>query len=169
MRGIWERYRGLSTIWQVVIGGFLGLMVIGAAAGSGEEEPVRVEIASDSAEHRDVADQLPYAATSTTSELSTTTMAPTTTEPTTTVPPTTAPTTTAPPPPSTTAPPTTVAFVSQPSSDDCHPSYDPCVPIASDVDCAGGSGNGPAYTGFVRVIGYDEYDLDRDGDGLGCE
>jgi hypothetical protein len=43
------------------------------------------------------------------------------------------------------------------------------VPITSDVDCAGGSGNGPAYTGRVTVIGPDEYDLDRDGDGIGCE
>ena len=33
----------------------------------------------------------------------------------------------------------------------------------------GGSGNGPLYTGTVRVIGPDEYDLDRDGDGVGCE
>jgi hypothetical protein len=52
---------------------------------------------------------------------------------------------------------------------ECHPSYDPCVPIASDVDCEGGSGNGPAYTGTVRVIGPDEYDLDRDGDGVACD
>ncbi|WP_328392888.1 hypothetical protein [Nocardia sp. NBC_00416] len=51
----------------------------------------------------------------------------------------------------------------------CHASYDPCVPITSDVDCEGGSGNGPAYTGRVRVIGPDEYDLDRDGNGIGCE
>jgi hypothetical protein len=51
----------------------------------------------------------------------------------------------------------------------CHASYDPCVPITSDVDCAGGSGNGPAYTGRVRVIGPDEYDLDREGNGIGCE
>jgi hypothetical protein len=43
------------------------------------------------------------------------------------------------------------------------------VPIASDVDCAGGSGDGPAYTGPVQVIGSDIYDLDRDGDGMGCE
>jgi hypothetical protein len=43
------------------------------------------------------------------------------------------------------------------------------VPIASDVDCAGGSGNGPEYTGRVRVIGPDVYGLDRDGDGIGCE
>jgi hypothetical protein len=45
-----------------------------------------------------------------------------------------------------------------------------CVPIASDVDCAGGGGNGPAYVqGPVRVIGTDIYDLDRDGDGIGCD
>jgi hypothetical protein len=54
-------------------------------------------------------------------------------------------------------------------ADECHPSYDPCVPNASDVDCEGGSGNGPIYTGTVRVIGPDDYDLDRDGDGVGCE
>lgn len=53
----------------------------------------------------------------------------------------------------------------------CDPNYSgACVPIASDVDCAGGSGNGPAYVwGPVYVIGYDKYDLDRDGDGVGCE
>ncbi|MCP9624842.1 Uncharacterised protein [Nocardia otitidiscaviarum] len=51
----------------------------------------------------------------------------------------------------------------------CHASYDPCLPITSDVDCEGGSGNGPVYTGRVRVIGPDEYGLDRDGDGIGCE
>lgn len=51
----------------------------------------------------------------------------------------------------------------------CHPSYEPCVPIATDVDCAGGSGDGPEYTGRVTVIGPDEYDLDRDGDGVACE
>ncbi len=42
-------------------------------------------------------------------------------------------------------------------------------PNASDYDCAGGSGNGPYYTGAVRVIGSDVFDLDRDGDGMGCE
>lgn len=45
-----------------------------------------------------------------------------------------------------------------------------CVPIASDVDCAGGSGNGPAYVrGPVTVVGSDIYGLDRNGDGVGCE
>lgn len=51
----------------------------------------------------------------------------------------------------------------------CDPNYSGCVPIASDVDCSGGSGNGPAYVvGPIRVIGIDIYDLDRDGDGIAC-
>lgn len=45
-----------------------------------------------------------------------------------------------------------------------------CVPIASDVDCAGGSGNGPAYVaGPVNVVNSDIYGLDRDGNGVACE
>jgi len=56
------------------------------------------------------------------------------------------------------------------TSSQCDPNYSGCVPIASDVDCAGGRGNGPAYVkGPVKVIGKDIYKLDRDGDGLGCE
>lgn len=56
------------------------------------------------------------------------------------------------------------------TSGKCDPNYSGCVPIASDVDCAGGKGNGPAYVrGPVTVIGIDIYDLDRDGDGIGCE
>lgn len=53
----------------------------------------------------------------------------------------------------------------------CDPNWGgACVPIASDVDCAGGSGNGPAYVrGPVYVVGSDVYDLDRDGDGVACE
>lgn len=52
----------------------------------------------------------------------------------------------------------------------CDPNYSGCVPIASDVDCAGGSGNGPAYVrGPVEVIGRDIYGLDADHDGVGCE
>ncbi|MCX2933059.1 excalibur domain-containing protein [Mycobacterium sp. CVI_P3] len=56
-------------------------------------------------------------------------------------------------------------------SSNCDPNYSgACVPIASDVDCAGGSGNGPAYvSGPVTVIGRDIYGLDRDGNGVGCE
>ena len=56
------------------------------------------------------------------------------------------------------------------TSSQCDPNYSDCVPVASDVDCAGGSGDGPAYVkGPVRVIGKDIYRLDRDGDGIGCE
>ena len=52
----------------------------------------------------------------------------------------------------------------------CDPNYSGCVPIASDVDCAGGTGNGPAYVkGPVKVIGKDIYGLDKDRDGIGCE
>lgn len=56
-------------------------------------------------------------------------------------------------------------------SPQCDPNYSgACVPIASDVDCAGGSGNGPAYVqGPVRVVGTDIYGLDADGDGIGCD
>jgi hypothetical protein len=52
----------------------------------------------------------------------------------------------------------------------CDPNYSGCVPVASDVDCSGGSGNGPAYVqGPVRVIGSDIYRLDSDHDGIACE
>ena len=54
-------------------------------------------------------------------------------------------------------------------SNNCTPGYSPCLPPASDYDCARGSGDGPAYTGFVRVTGSDPYGLDADGDGVGCE
>jgi hypothetical protein len=74
----------------------------------------------------------------------------------------------------TTAPITEITAVGSkppPPPPSCDPNYSgACVPIASDVDCAGGSGNGPAYvSGPVNVIGSDIYGLDRDGDGVGCE
>jgi hypothetical protein len=92
-----------------------------------------------------------------------------------TLPPTT--TTTAPPaPPATTLPPppptTTIAILPLIPQNTCDPNYSgACVPIASDVDCAGGSGNGPAYVqGPVYIVGSDIYDLDgNDNDGVGCE
>jgi hypothetical protein len=53
---------------------------------------------------------------------------------------------------------------------ECHPSYSGCLdPSSPDYDCLGGSGDGPDYTGTVSVYGYDEYGLDDDGDGIGCE
>jgi hypothetical protein len=58
----------------------------------------------------------------------------------------------------------------QPTPSNCTPGYSPCLPPASDYDCAGGSGNGPEYVyGTVKVTGSDPYGLDADGDGLGCE
>ena len=54
----------------------------------------------------------------------------------------------------------------------CDPSYpDDCLRTGiGDYDCAAGSGNGPNYVnGPIRVRPPDPFDLDRDGDGIGCE
>jgi PASTA domain len=74
----------------------------------------------------------------------------------------------APPPPPTAAPPPPSTAPSR----NCDPSYpDVCLdPNAEDYDCAGGSGNGPRYVeGPIRVRPPDPFDLDREGDGWGCE
>lgn len=59
------------------------------------------------------------------------------------------------------------------SGSNCHSAYTgACVPIASDVDCEGGGGDGPAYVRgpvYVKVRGVDPYKLDRDKDGVACE
>jgi hypothetical protein len=54
---------------------------------------------------------------------------------------------------------------------ECDPNYSgACLdPYAADYDCAGGSGDGPEYTGPVTVVGSDHYGLDSDGDGSACE
>lgn len=56
-------------------------------------------------------------------------------------------------------------------SSQCDPNYSgACVPVDSDADCAGGSGNGPSYvSGPVSVVGDDIYGLDNDGNGVGCQ
>lgn len=56
----------------------------------------------------------------------------------------------------------------------CTPGYTPCIKNkTSDVDCYGGSGNGPRYTKpyitYKVKRGYDRYRLDADHDGWGCE
>lgn len=48
------------------------------------------------------------------------------------------------------------------SEGDCHPGYLPCIPVAENVDCTD-------IRVVVRVVGNDDYGLDRDGDGVGCE
>jgi micrococcal nuclease len=74
-----------------------------------------------------------------------------------------------PPTTTTTSPPTTSAGGE--GGGDCHPSYQgECVPDGvSDVDCLGGSGDGPYYVGRVTVVGPDVYGLDHNNDGVGCE
>ncbi|MEU5876220.1 G5 domain-containing protein [Spirillospora sp. NPDC047279] len=69
------------------------------------------------------------------------------------------------------APVTRVISIGTKQARQCDPNYTgACVPIAGDVDCDGGSGNGPAYVqGPVRIVGSDIYDLDRDGDGIACD
>ena len=73
------------------------------------------------------------------------------------------------PPPTTLPPPPPAPPPPQPSGN-CDPNYAGCVPVASDVDCAGGSGNGPAYvSGPIQITGSDIYGLDSDSDGVACE
>ena len=69
------------------------------------------------------------------------------------------------------APAANAAPLPQQQGSDCDSNYEgPCVPIASDVDCEGGSGNGPEYvSGPVYVVGDDIYGLDNNNDGVGCE
>jgi hypothetical protein len=73
------------------------------------------------------------------------------------------------PPPTTVYVPPPTVYVPPPTPD-CTPGYDPCIPPGSDVDCAGGTGNGPRYiSGPLTVTGSDPYGLDTDHDGIGCE
>lgn len=69
--------------------------------------------------------------------------------------------------------PVTTTTAPQATPAGCHASYaGACVPTGfSDVDCAGGSGNGPGYVSTKRfsVVGPDVYGLDSDGDGVACE
>lgn len=65
----------------------------------------------------------------------------------------------------------TVAAEASSTESECDPNYEgACLdPNASDYDCDGGSGDGPGYTGEVRVVGVDRFGLDADGDGIGCD
>jgi resuscitation-promoting factor RpfB len=71
------------------------------------------------------------------------------------------------------APATTTVPVRPLAGAGCHPSYSgTCIPPnVSDADCAGGRGNGPHYVQEkdIQVVGPDVYELDGNGDGVGCE
>jgi endonuclease YncB( thermonuclease family) len=62
------------------------------------------------------------------------------------------------PPPAPARPPTRAPK----PSPQCHPSYQPCVPNGPDLDC-------PDIGHLVTVVGPDEYRLDADNDGTGCD
>lgn len=48
------------------------------------------------------------------------------------------------------------------AAEECSPGYDPCLPMTDDLNCSD--------VGFqVQVFGDDPYNLDRDGNGVGCE
>lgn len=76
------------------------------------------------------------------------------------------------PPPPPAPEPEPVAVEQPPAEQGCDPNYEgQCLdPNSPDYDCAGGSGDGPDYTGRVIVVGDDHYGLDTGGEpGIGCE
>lgn len=82
-------------------------------------------------------------------------------------------TTTTGPRTTTMAPPRTTTTSAPRPARACHPSYQgTCIPPdVEDADCAGGKGDGPYYVQEknFQVVGPDEYGLDADKDGIGCE
>jgi hypothetical protein len=186
----WAKYRSWP-LWGQIVGGIVALSIVVGPFTDDKKDK------SDNEETQVVSDTTPTTSPSavalttsptapptqvaTTTETTTTTTSPTTTvlAPTTTTPVTAAPlavrSTTVPKtsPPTTQAPQAPIPFAGTPGAGTpggCSPHYSPCVPIDSDVDCAGGSGNGPSYVqGPVTVIGSDVYGLDRDGNGIGCD
>jgi hypothetical protein len=157
---LWNGFRGWPLWTQIPVGVFAGLFIVSFTAAPFARDDHAKRIVSENTS------LLTTTSSSTTTSTSVTTTSSTTS---TTVRSTAAPTTEA---PRATEPPRTSTPTTAARAANCHPSYaGACVPVAPDVDCAGGSGNGPAYVsakGF-RVIGPDVYDLDRDGDGIACE
>ncbi len=159
------------VLGAAVLGVFVFCGIVVAAAGSKDQKDTG-DVSRTGALAMEQSTPPPAAATTAPATTAAATSAPASTAPvtvppvvTTTPPAAKAPTTKAPAP----KPPTTKP-ATKPASN-CNPNYTPCVPNDPvDVDCKGGSGNGPSYVqGPVRVIGTDVYDLDRDGDGIGCD
>ncbi|MEV4511470.1 hypothetical protein AB0K00_21155 [Dactylosporangium sp. NPDC049525] len=157
------------VLGAAVLGVFVFCGIVVAAAGGKDPNETR-DVARTGALAMPQSTAAPTPVTATTGTTEPATAAPTTTTPpapaaTTTAPAVKAPTTKAPTKPPTKQPTT------KPPAGNCNPNYSPCVPNDPvDVDCKGGSGNGPSYVqGPVRVIGSDVYKLDTDHDGIGCE
>lgn len=158
----WPRSAKIGVPVAAVVG---GMIVVGAISG-GEDSPTVATQARSSTATTTVQHVATVPSTTTRPTVPPTTRLPIVA----TIPPTVAPTapptiapTTPPAPPQVAAPP--------PPSSNCHPNYGGCVPNDPvDVDCAGGSGNGPSYVrGPIQVIGADVYGLDADHDGIACE
>lgn len=172
-RDVWRRLSRRGKVWTVV-----GAVALTGGVGNALEGPAEpgdqvafVDAPTNAPGSTSTTTTTAPPATTTQPPASTTTAAPiaatTTVATSTTSATTTTSTTTS--STATTATTTTLRPLVTASAAGCHPSYEPCVPIASDVDCIGGSGNGPEYVGRVRVIGPDEYRLDADDDGFGCD
>ncbi|WP_238013027.1 hypothetical protein KZZ52_07290 [Dactylosporangium sp. AC04546] len=165
--------RSNHGIWVVVGAAVLGVfvfcgIVVAAAGNSDQPETQKTDVAKNGALAVQRSQSAAPTSAAPTSAAETTTTPPAATQTTQTTQAPTQPATK----PTTTKPATKPAPkpTTKPPANNCHPSYSPCVPVASDVDCAGGSGDGPVYvTGPIRVIGPDVYRLDADKDGIACE
>lgn len=175
----WRGYRRWP-LWAQVVAVIFAFPLLSAALQDDSVDVQQVALAGQVP----IEDQLPRASTTTeatlelttttTTALTTTTLPPTTAAPLrTAVPPTTAVSTTTVPRPTTEATPVSTTEAPTAAASGCHPSYEgACLPTdASDVDCSGGTGNGPAYVSekSFRVVGPDVYGLDHDSNGFACE
>lgn len=157
------------------IAGVFAALIVLAACGSSAGKPAAIQPAPVSTTTAKHATTTTRRVVGTNTQRTTTTVAlPPATVRVVTVPATRAPIATSPPPP----PPAQVACANVtdaagsplPCTGGCTPGYSPCIPPGDDVDCAGGSGNGPRYVqGPITVTGPDIYGLDRDGNGVGCQ
>ena len=146
--------------WKWLAGGIAALVIVGVVNAQNAPEPTATAPPSAAATEQPTAtptDDPTPSPTPTASPSPSPSPSPT---PVPTVAPTPVPT------PAPTAEPTPVP------APNCHSSYQgACLtPGIGDYDCAGGSGNGPNYvSGPISFVGPDEFDLDGDGDGVGCE
>jgi hypothetical protein len=192
--GVWQRFRALKWYWQTVawlVAAPLVLAVFAAskptgrqgrwwavafvaalawvAAASGANSGQEAEVATRASDSRTVGEVGEVASTSAPATPSTTSTSTTTAPPTTT---TVAPTTTTIAPTTTTAVRVVTTQAPVAPVQQCTPGYSPCIAPGGDVDCAGGTGNGPRYVAGPISVDQafgDIYDLDGDGNGVGCQ